>query len=86
MRRHRELTWPQIIMAANTPMLLRSALVQGRTDTGIFPTGQVATLLTTLPTCESLITGIVTQAHQILAALPGCAGGVVGSGNADSGG
>ncbi|HEU5476118.1 MAG TPA: nitronate monooxygenase [Actinophytocola sp.] len=70
MRRARALRWPQVIMAANTPMLLRSALVHGHTDTGVFPTGQVTGLLTTLPTCEALITSIITQAHQTLTALP----------------
>ena len=30
MRRGSELTWGQVLMAANTPMLLRAAMVDGR--------------------------------------------------------
>ena len=30
MRKAQELTWSQVVMAANTPMLLRKAMVDGR--------------------------------------------------------
>jgi NAD(P)H-dependent flavin oxidoreductase YrpB (nitropropane dioxygenase family) len=70
MRRTRHLTWSQMIMAANTPLLLRAAMVDGHTDTGILASGQVAGLLTDLPTCHDLITDIVTQARDILTHLP----------------
>src|SRR5690606_38657894 len=35
MKRRRELTWTQVVMAANTPMLLRAAMVEGRDDVGV---------------------------------------------------
>jgi NAD(P)H-dependent flavin oxidoreductase YrpB (nitropropane dioxygenase family) len=70
MRRGRSLTWSQVIMAANTPMLLRAGLVEGRTDTGVLAAGQVVGAITDLPTCEALITGIVKEADEIIAHLP----------------
>jgi NAD(P)H-dependent flavin oxidoreductase YrpB (nitropropane dioxygenase family) len=69
MRRGRGLTWSQVIMAANTPMLLRAGLVEGRTDTGVLAAGQVVGVLDDLPTCAELITAIVTDAEEILARL-----------------
>ncbi|GGU17979.1 NAD(P)H-dependent flavin oxidoreductase [Lentzea flava] len=66
LRHGKDLTWAQVIMAANTPMLLRAGLVEGRTDAGVLASGQVAGLLSDLPTCEELITGIVTDAEKII--------------------
>ncbi|SES23950.1 NAD(P)H-dependent flavin oxidoreductase YrpB, nitropropane dioxygenase family [Lentzea xinjiangensis] len=65
----RELTWAQVIMAANTPMLLRAGLVEGRTDAGVLASGQVAGLLTDLPTCEELITAVVADAEEVIARM-----------------
>jgi NAD(P)H-dependent flavin oxidoreductase YrpB (nitropropane dioxygenase family) len=62
----KDLTWAQVIMAANTPMLLRAGLVEGRTDAGVLASGQVAGLLDDLPTCEELITTIVADAEKII--------------------
>ena len=42
-------------MAANTPMLLRAGLVEGRTDTGVLAAGQVVGAIDDLPTCAALI-------------------------------
>lgn len=70
MRRNHKLTWPQLIMAANTPMLLREGLVKGNTDAGVLASGQVVGALTDLPTCEELITRIVTEASEIIEHLP----------------
>jgi NAD(P)H-dependent flavin oxidoreductase YrpB (nitropropane dioxygenase family) len=66
MKHGKDLTWSQVIMAANTPMLLRAGLVEGRTDAGVLASGQVAGLLSDLPTCEELINGIVTDAEKII--------------------
>src|SRR5690349_23850388 len=66
MRHGKDLTWSQVIMAANTPMLLKAGLVEGRTDAGVLASGQVAGLLSDLPTCEELINGIVTDAEKII--------------------
>ncbi|MQA83905.1 MAG: nitronate monooxygenase [Streptosporangiales bacterium] len=69
----RDLSWSQVIMAANTPMLLRRGLVEGSTDAGVLASGQVVGLLTDLPSCEELITGIVEEAAGILRGLPALA-------------
>ena len=70
MRRTRKLTWSQLIMAANTPMLLREGLVKGNTDAGVLASGQVVGALTDLPTCAELISRIVTEAEDVIARLP----------------
>ncbi|HET6817780.1 MAG TPA: nitronate monooxygenase [Mycobacteriales bacterium] len=70
MRRTQELSWSQVLMAANTPMLLRAAMVDGREDLGVMASGQVVGLIDDLPSCEELVHRIVAQAHEVLAALP----------------
>jgi NAD(P)H-dependent flavin oxidoreductase YrpB (nitropropane dioxygenase family) len=70
MRRSQELSWSQVLMAANTPMLLRAAMVDGRDDLGVMAAGQVVGLIDDLPTCAELVRRVVDQAHELLAALP----------------
>ena len=70
MRRTQELSWAQVLMAANTPMLLRAAMVDGRTDLGVMAAGQVVGLIDDLPTCEELVARIVREAHEVLSTLP----------------
>ena len=62
MRRGKELTWSQIVMAANTPMLLKAGLVEGNTDAGVLASGQVAGILDDLPSCAELVPAIVADA------------------------
>jgi NAD(P)H-dependent flavin oxidoreductase YrpB (nitropropane dioxygenase family) len=62
MRKAKDLTWSQVIMAANTPMLLRAGLVEGNTEAGVLAAGQVSGILADLPTCQELIDRIVTDA------------------------
>jgi NAD(P)H-dependent flavin oxidoreductase YrpB (nitropropane dioxygenase family) len=65
----KEQTWAQMLMAANTPMLLRAGLVDGDTRAGVLASGQVVGMLDDLPTCAELISGIVAQAEKIIADL-----------------
>jgi NAD(P)H-dependent flavin oxidoreductase YrpB (nitropropane dioxygenase family) len=58
-------------MAANTPTLLRAAMVDGRPDLGLMSAGQVAGLIDDLPSCAELIERIMTEAAQCLARLGG---------------
>ena len=37
MKKGNELTWSQVVMAANAPMMTKAALVDGRTDVGVLP-------------------------------------------------
>lgn len=62
MRHGKELTWSQVLMAANTPMLLKAGLVDGNTEAGVLASGQVAGILDDLPSCKELIESIVLDA------------------------
>jgi NAD(P)H-dependent flavin oxidoreductase YrpB (nitropropane dioxygenase family) len=68
MRHGKDLTWSQVIMAANTPMLLKAGLVDGNTDAGVLASGQVAGIIDDLPSCAELIEGIVSEAIKHLQA------------------
>jgi NAD(P)H-dependent flavin oxidoreductase YrpB (nitropropane dioxygenase family) len=65
-RHGKEQTWAQMIMAANTPMLLRAGLVEGRTDAGVLASGQVVGMLDDLPSVADLVAAIVADAERIL--------------------
>jgi NAD(P)H-dependent flavin oxidoreductase YrpB (nitropropane dioxygenase family) len=69
-KRGKEQTWSQLIMAANTPMLLRAGLVEGDTRAGVLASGQVVGMLDDLPTCRDLIEQIVAEAEAIIGKLP----------------
>lgn len=68
MRHGKELTWSQVVMAANTPMLLKAGLVEGNTDAGVLASGQVAGILDDLPSCAELVHSIVDDAVEHLRA------------------
>ncbi|MFF4797562.1 NAD(P)H-dependent flavin oxidoreductase [Streptomyces sp. NPDC001351] len=65
----KELSWSQMLLAANTPMLLRSAMVDGRTDLGVMASGQVAGVIEDLPACAELVERIMKEAEGILQSL-----------------
>ena len=69
MRRGSGLSWGQVLMAANTPVLLRAAMVDGRTDLGLMSSGQVTGLIDDLPSCAELIEGIMAEADATLERL-----------------
>jgi NAD(P)H-dependent flavin oxidoreductase YrpB (nitropropane dioxygenase family) len=71
MRRSRELTLAQMAMAASAPMLTKAALVDGRPEVGILPTGQNVGLIDELPTVADLIARIIAEADHTLAMLRG---------------
>ena len=71
MKKSHELTWSQMIMAANTPMMLRSSMVDGRVDLGTLASGQVAGVIEDLPTCAELVERIVAEATAVLRRLDG---------------
>ncbi|MBF6449648.1 nitronate monooxygenase [Nocardia elegans] len=62
MRKQKDLTWSQVIMAANTPMLLKAGLVEGNTHAGVLASGQVAGIIDDLPTVAELIDRIIEEA------------------------
>jgi NAD(P)H-dependent flavin oxidoreductase YrpB (nitropropane dioxygenase family) len=71
MKRGRDLSWSQVLMAANTPMLLKAAMVDGRPDLGVMASGQVVALIDDLPTCADLIDTMVGDAAAALTAGAG---------------
>ena len=53
-----------MMLAANTPMMLKAGLVEGDTDAGVLASGQVVGVIDDLPTCEELIDRVVTDADR----------------------
>ncbi|MFH8568461.1 NAD(P)H-dependent flavin oxidoreductase [Streptomyces sp. NPDC017993] len=70
MKRGKALTWGQVLLAANTPMMLRAAMVEGRPDLGVMASGQIAGLIEDLPSCAELVDRIMAEAYGTLAGLP----------------
>jgi len=66
MRKSMELSWAQMVMAANTPMLLRASLVEGKTESGVMASGQVVGIIDDLPSCRELVTRILDDAETTL--------------------
>jgi NAD(P)H-dependent flavin oxidoreductase YrpB (nitropropane dioxygenase family) len=73
MRRTQELSWSQVVMAANTPMLLKAAMVDGRPDLGVMASGQVVGVIDDLPTVAQLVERIMAEADVVLRRLSGTA-------------
>ncbi|MDG6106383.1 nitronate monooxygenase [Dactylosporangium aurantiacum] len=69
MRGSHDLSLGQLVLAANTPMLIRAAMVEGRADAGVMATGQVAGLIDDLPSCAELIERIMAEAADALKRL-----------------
>lgn len=69
LRANDKLTRTQTLMAANAPILIQRAMVEGRPAEGVLPSGQVAGLIDDLPTCAELVGRIIAEAEARLAAL-----------------
>jgi NAD(P)H-dependent flavin oxidoreductase YrpB (nitropropane dioxygenase family) len=69
MRRGHHLSWSQVLMAANTPMLLRAAMVEGNPDLGVMSSGQVVGLLDDLPSVAEIVDGVIAGAERALSRL-----------------
>jgi NAD(P)H-dependent flavin oxidoreductase YrpB (nitropropane dioxygenase family) len=75
MRTSMDLSWSQMVMAANTPMLLRASLVEGNTESGVMASGQVVGVIDDLPSCRELVTRILDDAETTLKELRHLGGG-----------
>ncbi|QWF76930.1 NAD(P)H-dependent flavin oxidoreductase [Amycolatopsis sp. CA-230715] len=71
MRRGGERSLAQVVMAANTPMLLRAGLVDGDTGAGVLASGQVVGLLDDLPTVREVVESVAADAKSIIQGLGG---------------
>jgi NAD(P)H-dependent flavin oxidoreductase YrpB (nitropropane dioxygenase family) len=69
MKQNQELTWAQLAMAANAPMLTKASMVDGKVAAGILPTGQIAGVIDEIPTVAELLQRIIAEAEQTLARL-----------------
>ena len=64
-----DLTISQSIMSANSPAIIQKAMVEGSPDEGAMPSGQVAGLISNLPTCKELIDEIMREFTSAVANL-----------------
>jgi NAD(P)H-dependent flavin oxidoreductase YrpB (nitropropane dioxygenase family) len=69
MKRHQDLTWSQLAMAANAPMLIKAAMVDGHPEVGILPTGQGIGVIDELPTVAELVERVIAEAEAVLGRL-----------------
>lgn len=69
MQRNQDLTWSQVALAANAPMLIKATMVDGKPEVGILPTGQVTGVIDELPTVADLLARIEQDATKTLEAL-----------------
>jgi NAD(P)H-dependent flavin oxidoreductase YrpB (nitropropane dioxygenase family) len=74
MHRSQDLSWAQVAMGANAPMLTKAALVDGNLDAGVLPTGQVVGVIEALPTVASIVETVMAEAERTLARLGGAGG------------
>ncbi|MFG2781790.1 NAD(P)H-dependent flavin oxidoreductase [Streptomyces prunicolor] len=66
MKHGKELTWSQVLLSANTPMLLKASMVDGRTDLGVMASGQVAGVIEDLPSCAELVQRVMKEAEEVV--------------------
>lgn len=59
----------QTMMSANAPVLIQRAMVEGKPDEGVLPSGQAASVIQKLPPVSELIQTIVSEAEARLANL-----------------
>ena len=69
MKRNQDLSWSQVALAANAPMLIKATMVDGKPEVGILPTGQVTGVLAELPTVADLLARIRDEAGATLKRL-----------------
>jgi NAD(P)H-dependent flavin oxidoreductase YrpB (nitropropane dioxygenase family) len=66
MKKDQELTWAQVALAANAPMLTKEAMVDGHPEVGILPTGQVVGAIDSLPSVAEVLADIEAGARAAL--------------------
>ena len=71
MHKNQDLSWSQVALAANAPMLIKAAMVDGNPDVGVLPTGQVTGVIDELPTVAELIDRIMSDAAAVLCRFGG---------------
>lgn len=69
MKKNQDITWAQMAMAANSPMLIKASMVDGRPEVGILPTGQGIGVIADLPHVADLLATVVAEAEAALTRL-----------------
>ncbi len=69
MRRSEKLTRSQTLMAANAPVLVRKAMIEGDPVAGVLPSGSVAGVIDDTPSVAELIERIIREAEETLKTL-----------------
>ncbi|WP_019449454.1 nitronate monooxygenase [Cupriavidus sp. BIS7] len=67
--REQDYSAAQTLMAANAPVLIQRAMVEGHPDEGVLPSGQAAAAIGAIVPCEQIVSDIVAQARTRLEAL-----------------
>ncbi len=71
MHKDQELSWAQVALAANAPMMTKASVLDGDVEVGILPTGQVVGVIDELPTVAELLERIMDEADRTLTRLCG---------------
>ncbi|MGB0906832.1 MAG: NAD(P)H-dependent flavin oxidoreductase [Maricaulaceae bacterium] len=66
-----DMTLGQTMMAGNAPIIIQKAMVEGKPDEGVLPSGQIAGLIDDLPTCETIVSKIISDAEAHLKRVGG---------------
>ena len=69
MRKAQDLTWAQLALAANAPMLTRATMVEGNHDVGIMPTGVGLGVMDAAPPVAEILESILDEATAVLDGL-----------------
>ena len=69
MRRSEKLTRSQTLMAANAPVLVRKAMVEGDPAEGVLPSGSVTGVIDDIPSVAELVERIIREAEETLKTL-----------------
>ena len=69
MQKSEKMSRSQLLMAANAPILVRKAMIEGDPVGGVLPSGTVAGLIADRPGCAEVIERIVGEAERTLQAL-----------------
>ena len=69
MKRNQDMTWAQVSLAANAPMLTKATMVDGNTEIGIMPTGVGLGVINSAPSVEEIIRDIMIEASECLHSL-----------------
>jgi len=66
MRKRHGITFTQVMMAANAPMLTKATMADGQTEIGIMPTGQICGAIDHVPSVAELLAEISHEAEDVL--------------------